>query len=75
MTDIFAVHSNHNFIEQIKNLNPTGFLVLPTTLSHKIDVTKGPFKYYLIMFLTFLCPPTNPFDDLQYCKSSKIAIF
>ena len=36
---------------------------------------KGPFKYYVIMFLTFLGPPTYLFDDLQYCKSSKIAIF
>ena len=26
------------------------------------------------MFLTFLGPPTYLFDDLQYCKSSKIAI-
>jgi hypothetical protein len=33
---------------------------------------KGPFKYYVIMFLTFLGPP---FDDLLYCKSSKNAIF
>ena len=36
---------------------------------------KGPFKYYIIMFLTFLNQPTHLFDDLQYCKSSKIAIF
>ena len=36
---------------------------------------KGPFKYYVIMFFTFLGPPTHLFDDLQYCKSSKIAIF
>ena len=36
---------------------------------------KGPFKYYVIMFLTFLGPLTDLFDDLQYCKSSKIAIF
>ena len=27
------------------------------------------------MFLTFLDPPTQLFDDLQYCKLSKIAIF
>ena len=26
----------------------------------------GPFKYYVIMFLTFLGPPTHLFDDLQY---------
>ena len=25
------------------------------------------------MFLPFLGPPTHLFDDLQYCKSSKIA--
>ena len=37
--------------------------------------SRGPFKYYVIMFLTFLGPPTHLFDDLQYCKSSKIAIF
>ena len=36
---------------------------------------KGAFKYYVITFLTFLGPPTHLFDDLQYCKSSKIAIF
>ena len=36
--------------------------------------SKGPFKYYVIMFLTFLGPPNHLFDDLQYCKSSKIAI-
>ena len=35
---------------------------------------KGPFKYYVIMFLTFLGPPNHLFDDLQYRKSSKIAI-
>jgi hypothetical protein len=39
------------------------------------DCYKGPFKYYVIMFLTFLGPPTHLFDDLQYFKSSKIAIF
>ena len=27
-------------------------------------------KYYVIMFLTFLGPPTQLFDDLQYCKSA-----
>ena len=26
---------------------------------------KGPFKYYVIMFLTLLGPPTQLFDDLQ----------
>ena len=36
---------------------------------------KGPFKYFVIMFLTILGPPTHFFDDLKYCKSSKIAIF
>ena len=25
---------------------------------------KGPFKYYVIMFLTFLGPPTHLFDDV-----------
>ena len=30
------------------------------------DLPKGPFKYYVIMFLTFLGPPTHLFDDLQY---------
>jgi hypothetical protein len=39
------------------------------------EIPKGPFKYYVIMFFTFLGPPTHLFDDLQYCKSSKIAIF
>ena len=39
------------------------------------DFGKGAFKYYVIMFLTFLGPPTHLFDDLQYCKSSKIAKF
>ena len=29
----------------------------------------------LHQFFTFLDPPTRVFDDLQYCKSSKIAIF
>ena len=38
-------------------------------------IGKGLFKYYVIMFLTFLGPPTYLFDDTQYCKSSKIAIF
>ena len=41
----------------------------------KGENAKGPFKYYVIMFLTFLGPPTHLFDDLQCCKSSKIAIF
>ena len=35
----------------------------------------GPFKYYAIRFLTFLGPLAYLFDDLKYCKSSKIAIF
>ena len=39
------------------------------------DIGRGAFKYYIIMFLTFLGPPTHLFDDLQYFKSSKIAIF
>ena len=30
--------------------------------------------YYVIMFLTLLGPSAH-FFDLQYCKSSKIAIF
>ena len=38
-------------------------------------ISKGPFKYYVIMFLTFLGPPTQLFDDLQFYKSSRIAIF
>ena len=47
-----------------------------TDIIHKkIWFGKGPFKYYVIMFLTFLRLPTHLFDDLQYCKSSKIAIF
>ena len=29
----------------------------------------GAFKYYVIMFLTFLDPPTHVFDDLQYIKN------
>ena len=36
---------------------------------------QGPFKYYVIIFFTFLGPPTHLFDDLQYCKSSTIAVF
>ena len=35
---------------------------------------KGPFKYYVIMFLTFLGSPTHLFDDSKYFKSSKNAI-
>ena len=35
---------------------------------------RGPFKYYVIIFLTFLGPPNHLFDDLQYCKLSKIVI-
>ena len=27
-------------------------------------IGKGPFKYYVIMFLTFLGPPTHLFDDV-----------
>ena len=38
-------------------------------------VNRGAFKYYVITFLAFLGPPTHLFDDIQYCKSSKIAIF
>ena len=34
-----------------------------------VDLTKGAFRYYVIMLLTFLGPPTQLFDDLQYCKS------
>ena len=41
----------------------------------KLNIRKGPFKYYVIKFFTFLDPPTHLFDDLQYCKLSKIAIF
>ena len=44
-------------------------------ISKEVILAKGPFKYYVIMFLTFLGPPTQLFDDLQYCKSSRIAIF
>ena len=40
-----------------------------------ISIPRGAFKYYVIMFLTFLGPPTHLFDDVQYCRSSKIAIF
>ena len=43
--------------------------------TYTITPIKGSFKYYVIMFLTFLGPPTQLFDDLQYCKSSIIAIF
>ena len=32
---------------------------------------KGAFKYYVIMFLTFLGPPTYLFDDFQYLKIIK----
>jgi hypothetical protein len=28
------------------------------------SILKGPFKYYVIMFLTFLGPPTHVFDDV-----------
>ena len=45
------------------------------TTNIAIWLPKGPFKYYIIMFLTFLGPPTQLFDDLQYYKSSRIAIF
>ena len=48
---------------------PTCFFKINTWL------VKGPFKYYVIMFLTFLGPPTYLFDDFQYFKSSEIAIF
>ena len=36
------------------------------TLISKDDFkfSKGPFKYYFIMFLTFVGPPTHLFDDL-----------
>ena len=54
------------------------FLKLPIhTLMQIIlfEIDLGPFKYYVIMFLTFLGPPTQLFEDLQYCKSSRIAIF
>ena len=44
-------------------------------LSEYMNFTKGAFKYYVITFLAFLGPPIHLFDDLQYCKSSKIAIF
>ena len=44
-------------------------------LSFPTIYSKEPFKYNVIMFLTFLCPPTHVFDDLQYCKSSIIDIF
>ena len=29
-------------------------------------------RHHVSLFLTFLGPPTHLFDDLQYCKSSKI---
>ena len=52
-------------IFQMNNILSFGFFLL----------CKGAFKYYVITFLAFLGPPTYLFDDLQYCKSSKIAIF
>ena len=40
---------------------------LPPFLGDHIKrLGRGPFKYYVIMFLTFLGPPTQLFDDLQY---------
>ena len=58
-----------------------GYLFQPGMIRRSISnvcvnsFAKGPFKYYVITFLTFLGPPTQLFDDLQYCKSSRIATF
>ena len=38
-----------------------------TILTVDVRKAKGPFKYYVIMFMTFLGPPTYLFDDLQHC--------
>ena len=58
-----------------KPLSPRSVIVARSRPLQGRKIDKGPFKYYIIMFLTFLGPPTHIFDDLQYCKSSKIAIF
>ena len=68
---------NITFVSFIGSLLQVWFLRI--RMSAVIVVTlvlgKGAFKYYVIAFLTFLGPPTHLFDNLQHCKSSKIAIF
>ena len=48
------------------------FCVQKTTIPRRDYFSKGPFKYYIIMFLTFLGPPTTSL--MIYSKSSRIAI-
>ena len=47
---------------------------MPQSGALKRKDSKGPFKYYVIMFLTFLDPPTHLFDDvILECPLSKSA--
>ena len=50
--------------------------IFPLILSHYLSkISKGPFKYYVSIFLAFLGPPTIRCQHKQYCKLAKIAIF
>ena len=40
-----------------------------------MNLIKGPFKYYIIKEVGGWGQIMAIFDDLHYCKSSKIAIF
>ena len=44
-----------------KNENLLGKLIIKNTQ----NIDKGPFKYYVIMFLTFLDRTFHLFDDVQ----------
>ena len=40
-----------------------------------MNLGKGPFKYYVIKEVGVWGQIMATFDDLQYCKTSEIAIF
>ena len=69
------VHLIHSYVQLVYCLILLLYFILFRQGQPCCETAKGPFKYYVIMFLTFLDPPTHFFDDLQYCKLSKIAIF
>ena len=50
----------------ILKATPFSFKIVPYFKCKQVIFYRGPFKYYVIMFLTFLDPPTHFFDDLQY---------
>ena len=56
---------NHKLDWNSYNILSVGIPDLSTHCQYRHYYLRDPFKYYVIMFLTFLGPPPQLFDDLQ----------